>query len=117
MGWRLPADQRIGRPAGKFSERWLVAMAIALTVPDARFDLAAREADVPQHVVVECLKLRNGALHDPFRCGIVDGARKAFAISPQQAQVGRGCRRGQHVNNSHGLTPLFFEKRLVGKSR
>src|SRR6202008_822743 len=93
----LPADQRISCAAGNSVRRWSVAIAVSLTVPNVRFDLASREADVPQHVVIESLKLRDGALHDPFLGATADDARERLAISPHQAGV-RGCRE-QNVDD------------------
>ena len=59
-------------------------------MPDTRLDLASCEADVPQHVVIESLKLRDGAFHDPFFKGIAEDTREALARSSPRAHAG-GC--------------------------
>jgi hypothetical protein len=111
VSWVSPADQRISCPRGKSGSVWSVAIAVSLTVPDARFDFASCEADVPQHVVIESLKLRDGALHDPLFRGMAKGAHERFAISLQQAGMDGGCRREWNVSNlAHGYLHLFLGK-------
>jgi hypothetical protein len=90
----------------------VVGSIVILFVPSpsgARFDLASRDADVPQRAVIELVKRRDGAAHDPFLNSAANDARERVAKSAPRVNadgLGRGVRNGHAAG--HDWLLVFF---------